>query len=52
MCTPEMAETRFSYGGYFVDGAFLRRTPRSQTTSAGFMEQSGPKLRSVWSARI
>src|SRR6218665_2757816 len=27
---------------------FSRRTPRSGKTSAGLMEQSGPRLRTVW----
>ena len=47
----EMEETGFSYGGYLIFNIenIMRRTPRSQTTSADIMEQCGPRLRTMWS---
>src|SRR6218665_14149 len=57
MYASKMKETGFSYGCYLKfqrerERVLSRRTPRSRTTSAGLMEQSGPRLRTVWGMSV
>src|SRR6218665_2026878 len=50
-----MEESGFSYGCYLKfqrERVLSRSTPRSRTTSVGLMEQSGPRLRTVWGMSV